>query len=147
MSDKICRLLAGITAPGVYRTPERASTAIVAQQARLCGWRLFHLDGQQVASKEDLLQCCATVMRFPSYFGRNWDALEDSLRDLSWAPTQAGYLLLFDHAARFAHAAPADFAVALDIFRSAIEFWRPTPTPLAVVLRGLGDAGAQVPRL
>jgi hypothetical protein len=147
MSDRIGSLLAGLTAPGIYRTAGRTSSVVLAQRARLCAWRFFHLDGRRIASKDDFLRDCAAAMQFPATFGHNWDALEDSLRDLSWAPTEKGYLLLLDGAGHFALSAPDDFAVALDILHSAVAFWQPTPTPLAVVLRGLGKAPLQLPWL
>ncbi|MBA4016666.1 MAG: hypothetical protein C0483_05710 [Pirellula sp.] len=34
--------------------------------------------------KEKLLGVLAGSLRFPKYFGWNWDALEECLRDLSW---------------------------------------------------------------
>jgi len=37
-----------------------------------------------VTSKEDLLSLFAKSLRFPKYFGSNWDALYDCLCDLSW---------------------------------------------------------------
>lgn len=35
-------------------------------------------------SKEALLAALAESGHFPGYFGHNWDALQDCLRDLSW---------------------------------------------------------------
>lgn len=37
-----------------------------------------------VASKEQLLERFARGLGFPDYFGHNWDALSDCLRDLTW---------------------------------------------------------------
>ena len=34
--------------------------------------------------KEKLLGVLASSLRFPKYFGWNWDALEECIRDLSW---------------------------------------------------------------
>jgi len=39
-----------------------------------------------IRSKEKLLAILADKLRFPRYFGYNWDALEECLRDLSWLP-------------------------------------------------------------
>jgi hypothetical protein len=37
-----------------------------------------------VSSKADLLRLFSQQLSFPKYFGNNWDALYDCLRDLSW---------------------------------------------------------------
>jgi hypothetical protein len=38
----------------------------------------------RIASKEELLTKLASHLFFPDYFGGNWDAFEECLRDLSW---------------------------------------------------------------
>jgi hypothetical protein len=143
----VADLLGGRRAPSVYRLPSRAGEKAVADWAIQSGWRFFHLDGQQIGSKSDLLAACAGAMEFPCTFGHNWDALADSLRDLSWAPAARGYLVLYDHVDRLAAAQPQDLAVALDIFQSTVDFWRATPTPMAVLLRGAGRALPRIPWL
>jgi hypothetical protein len=85
-------------------------------------------------------------MHFPSYFGRNWDAFEECLNDLSWVPAK-GYLLIFDQAERFARAQPEEFATALDILRDGIKSWQAQSTPMIVILRGLGQAASDLPQL
>ena len=37
-----------------------------------------------LSSKADLLAILAEQLSFPDYFGENWDALDEMLRDLSW---------------------------------------------------------------
>jgi barstar (barnase inhibitor) len=37
-----------------------------------------------VSSKEQLLDSIADQLSFPDYFGRNWDALDECIQDLSW---------------------------------------------------------------
>jgi len=39
-----------------------------------------------IRSKQRLLAILADKLRFPGYFGWNWDALEECLGDLSWLP-------------------------------------------------------------
>lgn len=42
-----------------------------------------------ILTKSDLLEDVAQCLRFPDYFGGNWDALEECVRDLSWLPPGA----------------------------------------------------------
>lgn len=51
----------------------------------------YHAEGALVVripakarGKEKLLGVLAAKLSFPGYFGHNWDALEECLRDLSW---------------------------------------------------------------
>lgn len=37
-------------------------------------------------SKADFFRECARALNFPDYFGGNWDALDECIRDLSWIP-------------------------------------------------------------
>ncbi len=37
-----------------------------------------------IADKSELLAWFGTNLRLPTYFGSNWDAFEECLRDLSW---------------------------------------------------------------
>ncbi len=46
--------------------------------------------------KEKLLSVLAAKLRFPSYFGHNWDALEECLRDLSWLGDQPRVVIVHE---------------------------------------------------
>jgi hypothetical protein len=39
-----------------------------------------------IKSKAALLEALFVALRFPDYFGGNWDALDECIRDLSWLP-------------------------------------------------------------
>jgi len=146
MSNKAEALFSGLIAPGVYRTDLRTSAAALARTAERHGWQAFHLDGRELATKADFLEASARALRFPSYFGQNWDAFEESLNDMGWAPAQ-GYLVVFDGAGSFARAQPNEFAVALDILRESARRWHEQGTPLIVLLRGAGRVAGDLPRL
>ena len=146
MSDKVEALFSGAVAPGVYRTGLRTTPASLARAAESHGWRAFHLDGRELATKTEFIETSGRAMRFPSYSGNNWDAFEENLNDLSWAPAQ-GYLVVFDGAGGFARSQPDEFAVALDILGESVKRWQKMGIPLVVLLRGAGRAADAVPRL
>jgi RNAse (barnase) inhibitor barstar len=71
-------------------------------------------------SKSDLLESLAESLRFPSYFGHNWDALEDFLADLSWLPPGAVGIVHADLPLA-THAADRD--LYLDLLSSVEMAW------------------------
>jgi len=58
----------------------------VLAHARSSGFAVALLDGKTITSTRELLAQLADQLRFPEYFGYNWDALYDCLSDLAWEP-------------------------------------------------------------
>ena len=85
-------------------------------------------------------------MHFPAYFGRNWDAFEECVTDLAWAPAP-GYVLLYDKMARFANAQPQEWATARSILESSIDNWQKRDVLFYVLLRGTWWHGRDFPNL
>lgn len=85
-----------------------------------------------IRTKQELLATVASELRFPAYFGENWDSLEECLRDLSWLPYHHKIVLF--HEDLPLEAAPDDRSIYLDILRSAVESWGPSePHELCVI--------------
>ncbi|YAL82615.1 barstar family protein [Dermacoccaceae bacterium W4C1] len=61
----------------------------LAAQADASGWRVVRLDTADLVDKADLMQRIVDGFALPVWFGRNWDALEDTLRDLDHRPGTA----------------------------------------------------------
>ncbi len=137
--------LSGARKPGVYRFTGRSQPSTIRNEVERLGWRFFHLDGRAIADKRSFLAAGAAAMDFPNHFGRNWDALEDMLNDLSWAPAP-GYVVLYDDAGRLATASPGDWETALSIFRDTVERWQKDGVPVFVLLRRVGR-GIDLPEL
>jgi RNAse (barnase) inhibitor barstar len=138
VSGKLELLLSGCIPPGVYRWPSRATTARISARILAQVWAFALLEGKGITTKTGFLTTISRTLRFPSYFGGNWDALEECLHDLSWLPVEHGRLLLYERAGCFQKASPEQFATAVKILQSAVEHWRTTAAPMAVLLRGLG---------
>ena len=86
----------------------------------------------------------AAAAQFPAYFGRNWDAVSDLLRDFSWAPAR-GYVLLITAADRLLQMGRRDFLTFIQVVEMAIRDWRDErgeynersgPIPFHLVLSG-----------
>lgn len=69
--------------PGVYRWRSDLSTEQVRRGVTAAGWNFVLLDTTLVHDKASFLDVCATAFGLPRWFGRNWDALADSLSDRS----------------------------------------------------------------
>jgi hypothetical protein len=91
--------------------------------------------GARVASKRALLSAAARALDFPPGLGRNWDALEDALRDLSWR-TGRGTVIAWSPVEPLARADPESFQVALDVLGEAAAWWKGRDRPLLVLLGG-----------
>ncbi len=69
--------------------------------------------------KRELMAALAASLALPRYFGSNWDALSDCLRDLSWLP--AGKVLLLHGDVPPKRGAHRE--TYLDILREAQQSW------------------------
>ena len=128
-------------APGVYRFPSRASLATLQEEAEEAGWRLFYLDGAEINDKASFLGAAKDAFDLPDYVGSNWDAFEEAINDLAWAPA-AGYAVVFDGGADFEDNDPAAFATAVDILGAAAENWQQESKPFYALVRGAGRVEA-----
>jgi len=129
------RALTQARTPSVYRFDSRATVEFLRHEADAAGWRLFYLDGAHARDKKSFLDQAARAMDFPDYFGRNWDAFEECVNDLAWAPA-TGYILLFQAPERLVKNARADWETAIEILSTASENWAEVGVPFYILLRG-----------
>lgn len=128
-------------APGVYRFPSRATVETLQSEAEEAGWRLFHLDGAAIHNKTGFLAAAKRAFAMPAYVGHNWDAFEEAINDLSWAPA-AGYAVIYDDAANLDDHDPAAFGTAVDIMNTAAENWGKEGKPFYTLVRNAGKVEA-----
>jgi hypothetical protein len=91
--------------------------------------------------KAALLDALAGAADFPDYCGSNWDAVEECLRDLSWAPA-SGYLLVWEDARVLARSDPRSFRMAEAVLTSVSDHWQERGVPFVVLLRGTGPVAS-----
>lgn len=99
--------------------------------ARDAGLLARRIDLLDCTNKAMLLLRFAVALDFPAGSGRNWDALSDSLRDLSWLPAP-GYALLLDSASGLHRADGDDFDTLLSILDEARASWADNGVPFWV---------------
>lgn len=76
--------------------------------------RMIHLDARRHPAKKDLLRALGKALRFPDYYGANWDAFEECLHDLSW--WEGPIVMAIEHADALS---PADLDTLIDIWSEA----------------------------
>ena len=100
----------------------------LAAAARDAGLKVLRVDLEGCTDKRTLLLRIATQLDFPQGRGRNWDALADALRDLSWLPAR-GHALLFSDADDLRNASREDFDTLLDVLTEVAAHWAEDNAP------------------
>jgi RNAse (barnase) inhibitor barstar len=123
MSDAhLQNVLADTTKAGVYHLPHMDKKAVVAA-AKANGFAAFRVNLAKTGNKEEMLDSIAKALKFPKWFGRNFDALADCLADMAWKPAD-GYLVLLEHCDGVHGKAESDFVTTLQTFEQAASEWR-----------------------
>ncbi|MEI8409504.1 MULTISPECIES: barstar family protein [unclassified Kribbella] len=103
--------------PGVYRWQSDAEAEQVRRDVAGAGWDFVLLDTSEIHDKSGFLDLCATAFDLPRWFGRNWDALADSLSDRSTGEPEIVLWTGLDHLLEHDH---DTVDVALQIFTEDI---------------------------
>lgn len=132
MSDNTTRSLPDT---GVYHlpAPRLAGLLALAERAR---FSVLSTEIAERATGDDVLNQLGSTLKFPIWYGANFDALFDCLTDPGWQPAK-GHLLLLTGMSRLRAASPDDFATLIDVFLAVAEartgkegpFWIVIDTP------------------
>ena len=109
----------------------------------LTGRLVVPLDLDGVTDKAGLMDRCARSLGLPDWFGRNWDALADSLSDRTVWPEGAdgrGLLLVVRGWRAYADARPEEWATAQEVFAEAAE-----RDPALTVALAVGGSAEHLP--
>jgi len=118
---------------GVYGTPADTTDLRARAAASGAAWR--EVDLARVHGKQDLLRAFAEALDFPSHFGANWDALEDSLEDSDNLPG-AGQIIHLRGADAARRALGEEWGTLLDILGEASTYWKGRGKPFVVLVDG-----------
>lgn len=95
----------------------------VSQEAKKLGYATFEINESNSRNYQELMDDFDQTFDFP-YFGKNWDALNDSLSSFDeWLPAQ-GYVLFVHNPDNLFDRAYDDLVILLDILATGVsEFW------------------------
>ncbi|MEN6371079.1 MAG: barstar family protein [Armatimonadota bacterium] len=65
-------------------------------QAQNPGLKMVVLEGKSMRTKDELFDELTEKLKFPDYFGRNFDALDDCITDLAWLEFDSIVLVIKD---------------------------------------------------
>lgn len=87
-----------------------------------------------IQSKEELLRIYSNIIPgITGYFGENWNALHEILRDFRWLDERQKNIVIF-HQDILEIKNREDFKIYLEILADAVEFWK---TPELMTVRSL----------
>ena len=128
------RFVAGL-GPGVHRAPTFSTAESLRAALGSSGWATFVVDLGGASDKAGIIDSFATGLDFPGWVGRNWDALQDALRDLSWLPPgDHGRALLLLGAEQPSAGPRAELDVLGDVLRESVASVAESSSPLVVVI-------------
>ena len=127
--SKLLQRLSDAGKSGVYRA---ARADEILDAARGSALQVARIGLAKVRGKDALMERVARSLAFPSWFGGNWDALEDCLTDLSWS-TASGHVLLIEDANELSG---DERGIFIEILASAALWWAERKRPFFAVFVG-----------
>lgn len=122
--------------PAVHAETGSDSWSQALQVAARRNFRVFDVDLSAGSSNKcEFLGRVKTGLSLPDYFGGNWDALEESLRELE-VGEKKGILLVFRSADNLLGLPRQDLRVLLSILRETAHFWEAGGVRFSSILAG-----------
>lgn len=87
----------------------------------------------EISTEADLFESLAAALTFPEYFGRNWDAVDELLRDLGWLDISSGIVLVVGNAERLWTTNSHLAGLLVEVWLGAAEEWRIAEVPFHLV--------------
>ena len=121
---------------GLQEFRSRRASEEICRSIEAQGIRCLLLDLRGVSDKAGLLAAWAESIGAPGWVGRNWDAMDEAMRDLGWARAER-YVLIVTGAGELASTDATAWQTALDILRMAVNEWQTRGIPMLVLIRGI----------
>jgi len=94
----------------------------------------YFIDGDKIEDKATFLKEFAQQLKFPDYFGANWDAFSDCMTDLSWLNLENGFLIVYKNSHNFRSKKVDDWKIANEILLEAMDYWQEQGKSMITVL-------------
>ena len=117
-----------------------AHVAGIELLAHSLGFAVHRIDLAGCSDKAGLLERTAAALRFPDWFGHNWDAWFDCLTDLSWQRPAPGIVLVFNAASELQQTMPEVLDTAVTVLEDAARVWAGRNVTLRVFIGLEGNA-------
>ena len=98
-------------------------------------YNVWTIDGAAANSRESFFAALAAELKFPGYFGYNWDATYDCLTDLAGGNESAAVLAV-THGDQFLAGMGREWETAHRVFADAVAFWQGRGRLLLIYLVG-----------
>ena len=138
-------LFATTSRTSAYHLPHGEIDDLVAG-ATAADCLVLRVDLRGACDKASMLDAVAKALRFPEWFGHNWDALNDCLLDMGWLPA-LGYVIILDHCDGIHALAEDDFVTLMQLFQAVADEWREDGKPFWCLVELLADGIAWLPTL
>ena len=136
-------LFADSSQAGVHHLPHGAIDDLLAG-ALAAGCLVLRVDLSTARNKDEMLTAVGRALRFPEWFGHNWDALTDCLLDMGWLPA-TGYVVILEHCDGIHGRAESDFVKLMQVFQEAAATWREDEVPFWCLVDMQADGIAWLP--
>jgi Barstar (barnase inhibitor). len=103
-----------------------------AVRGQLAPLQVFEI-GAEIRDDRTLFAAFAAALEFPDYFGHNWDALDECLRDLGWLDISAGLIVVLRHSESLWKSNPVLAGRLVELWLTAAEDWRVSEVPFHLV--------------
>ena len=121
---------------GLQEFRSRRASEEICRSIEAQGIRCLLLDLRGVSDKAGLLAAWAESIGAPGWVGRNWDAMDEAMRDLGWARAER-YVVIVTGAGELASTDATAWQTALDILRKAVNEWQTRGILMLVLVRGV----------
>jgi RNAse (barnase) inhibitor barstar len=128
---------------GVNHLPQGSIDDLLAG-AQAAGCLVLQADLATARDKDQMLAILGRSLRFPEWFGHNWDALADCLLDMGWLPAP-GYLIILQHCDGIHGRAEEDFIKLMRVFQETADTWREDGVPFWCLVDMQADGIAWLP--